>query len=288
MKKCFIFAIALLFMTSFAMAANIPMVNPTGDPSPVTTVVYNAGSTIAAGNVVCWDADASTGDDKNYITTTCGSDGYNIAGVVYPRAIGTLTQGTIAIYGVVDVDVKTASVYTKALLCASGTAGYAQVCADDANAFGMLTASASSSTGTAMIWVEQVGASTGGAVNPTDGPEVWTVPVYSAGALDVGDVVVWTVDDSTGDNDYWVETTTTAETGIVAGVVFPNAIAAGGKGTIAVRGVVDVDCVSVVAGGPICASGTAGAATHCAANKNSFGHATETCGLGTGKAFINP
>ena len=117
--------------------------------------------------------------------------------------------------------------------------------------------------------------------DPKDGPAVWLMPVYnnSGGTLDVGDVVVWDTDASTGDNDNYVNTTTTADTYIVAGVIYPADITAGNSGTIAIRGVVQVDVVSAeqlgVVNGPACTSGTAGAARSCTTNAAMFGHVTQ-------------
>ena len=71
------------------------------------------------------------------------------------------------------------------------------------------------------------------------GPEVWVDSVYNASNtdFDAGDVVIWTIGDSTGDNDLWV-TTSTASTGaannLIAGVVYPVAIVSGDIGSIAV------------------------------------------------------
>ena len=124
--------------------------------------------------------------------------------------------------------------------------------------------------------------------DPQAGPGVWLVPVYSAGALDVGDVVVWAIDDSTGDNDNYVETTTTAETYLTAGVVFPNGIAAGGTGTIAIKGVVQVDVVSgehggITEGSALCTTTTAGSVKACttAAVNSRLGLATQSASSGT-------
>lgn len=127
--------------------------------------------------------------------------------------------------------------------------------------------------------------------DPNHGPGVWMVPVYSAGALDVGDVVVWAIDDSTGDNDNWVETTTTANTSIVAGVVYPSAISAGGTGTIAIRGVVQVDVEGGIAAGDLlCTSSTAGTAKSCGtqtiAAYGQFGIATSAASSGEVLAVI--
>ena len=120
-----------------------------------------------------------------------------------------------------------------------------------------------------------------------EGPFVWTVPVFnnSGGTMDVGDVAVWQFSSSTGDNDNYVTTTTTADTLLVAGVIYPNDILNQDSGTMAIRGVVSID---VIANGTIgttntgfllCTSGTAGAAQRCsdpATDAEAFGFATST------------
>src|SRR3990167_11398181 len=101
-------------------------------------------------------------------------------------------------------------------------------------------------------------------VDPDDGSpsEVWITPVYnnSGGTLDVGDVVVWDMEQSTGDDDNWVTTTTTAATSLVAGVVYPRDIVSADIGTIAIRGPVAVDAAGSLnsVDGPACTSTTAG------------------------------
>ena len=127
--------------------------------------------------------------------------------------------------------------------------------------------------------------------DPNNGPGVWMIPVHAESALDVGDVVVWDIDASSGDDDNWVETTTTASTGLVAGVVYPNAIDAGGSGTIAIRGVVQVDFDSGGIGAAmslLCTSATAGSATNCNNDANNFGIVTQACTSGSCLAYINP
>ena len=125
----------------------------------------------------------------------------------------------------------------------------------------------------------------------TQFPAVY-IDVYSAGALDAGDVVVWAIDDSTGDNDAWVESTTTADTGIVAGVVWPNAIAAKGTGTIVIYGMAECDASSAGIGsmGTMCTTSTAGAGDSCAATDGSGSYAIATAAISTsaqGKCFVN-
>ena len=50
-------------------------------------------------------------------------------------------------------------------------------------------------------------ASIPGSIDPTAGPEVWVTDVYnnSGSTLDIGDVVVWEIDASTGDNDNYIQ-----------------------------------------------------------------------------------
>lgn len=116
----------------------------------------------------------------------------------------------------------------------------------------------------------------------TTGPAIVTIPVYnnSGGTMDAGDVAVWDIGSSTGDNDNWVTTTTTADTFLVAGVVYPADIAAGDVGTIAVRGVVQVDFGATgtgAAGSLLCSDSVAGAADNCTSStgdKNAFGIVT--------------
>ena len=122
------------------------------------------------------------------------------------------------------------------------------------------------------------------------GPNVALQSVWNNGAstLDVGDVVIWDVDASTGDNDQWVATTTTADTYVVAGVVYPSDITAGSRGTIAVRGPVAVDVLMGLQtlDGQACTSTTAGAAGTCADNGASFGSVI-TPATSTGNSAAN-
>jgi len=107
-----------------------------------------------------------------------------------------------------------------------------------------------------------------GAADPktTDGAANVKIPVYnnSGSALDEGDVVVWDIGSSTGDNDLYVTTTTTANTGLVAGVVSEAGIAAASNGSIIVYGLAKCDLVDgVAAGGLICTGTTAGGGDGC-------------------------
>ena len=130
------------------------------------------------------------------------------------------------------------------------------------------------------------------------GPAIWYVPVYnnSGSALSKNDVVVWDFGSSSGDNDNWVTTNTTADTFIVAGVVWPSDIAASDRGTIAVRGVVKVTIDSdgpqpintAAAGSLLCAGSTAGAGQVCSNNgSDADAFAFTTSNYSTGEASIN-
>ena len=120
------------------------------------------------------------------------------------------------------------------------------------------------------------------------------IPVYnfSSSALGEGDVVVWDVGNSTGDNDLYVNTTTTASTALVAGVVSQGGIAAKSAGSIIVYGLAQCDVgVSGAAAGSILCSGTvAGDGLLCSSTANeSFGYAitSEAIGRnGQGKCFV--
>lgn len=125
------------------------------------------------------------------------------------------------------------------------------------------------------------------------GPENCVTSVYnnSGSALDDGDVVVWDVGSSTGDNDNWVTTTTTADTYLVAGVV-EGTIAIGDSGFITVKGVTNVDTQAAgdlnTVAGLACSSTTAGAARSCRTNEGSnFGIVTTVGASGTANVCVH-
>lgn len=147
MRKVLSILFAILFIAGTAYAANIQsMVNPTAGPEVWITPVYNnSTSTVSVTEVVIWDVDASTGDNDNYINTTTTAGTHLVAGVVYPSDIAAKSAGTIAIGGIVTVEVLAASgAFTDSALCTSTTAGSAKACATAnlANRFGHATASA--------------------------------------------------------------------------------------------------------------------------------------------------
>ena len=298
MRKLLIFAVVFLFMGSIAMAANIPIVDPETNPSPVTTVVYSSAA-VTAGDVVCWAADGSTSYDKNWVDTTCGADAWHVAGVVWPFAIGAGDSGTIAIYGIVPVNLEGSDKLAGSPLCASSTTAKAEGCADDSYIIGITTEDALGGDVIAQTMVNtiNIGSSIPNVVDPVAGPEVWTLPVYSSSLLDVGNVVIWAIQDSSGDNDYWVEESSTADTVLVAGIVWPAPIAAGGTGTIAVRGIVTDETAgttgvegSIDAGDSVCMSSTSGVVHVCTSGseKYSIGHGLATESGGGVLLYINP
>lgn len=125
-----------------------------------------------------------------------------------------------------------------------------------------------------------------------NGPAIWLVPVYNnaSATVSAGDVVIWDIDASTGDNDNWITTSTAGDTGGVAGVVYGSSIAAGNKGTIAVHGVVPVNMQgggnSVK--GPVCTGTVAGKARSCTTTTleaNRFGNVTQA--TTSGVAYVN-
>lgn len=126
----------------------------------------------------------------------------------------------------------------------------------------------------------------------TAGPGVWLIPVYNnlGSTMDAGDVAIWDIGSSTGDNDNWVTTTSTAGTQLVAGVIFPSDIAAGATGTMAIKGVVPVDYATGngtgAAASLICTSTTAGSAGHCTDNNAAFGIVTTAVSGGSVNAYI--
>jgi len=136
------------------------------------------------------------------------------------------------------------------------------------------------------------------AVNGKDGREIWITSVYNnhGATMDAGDVAVWEIDASTGDDDNYVQTTTTADTHLVAGVIWPVDILAGDTGLMVIRGPVPVDTVTcpsgIIAGVALCSSGTGGAAQACSnpttGNNKRFGFAVGSCSGASVQAFVNP
>jgi len=125
----------------------------------------------------------------------------------------------------------------------------------------------------------------------SNGPAIWLVQVYNNDTATVaaGDVLVWEISESTGDNDNYVNVTSTADTQLVAGVVWPSAIAAGAKGTMAVRGVVDCDINAggVASLGTICTSTTEGEGGRCLDDNAAYAIATAAnIGATTGKCMV--
>ena len=124
------------------------------------------------------------------------------------------------------------------------------------------------------------------------GPGIWYLPVYNndSETLDAGQVVVWDIGSSTGDNDNYVVNTTTVDTAIVAGVIWPADIAINDSGTMAIRGVVECNMTNATtAGGVLCTSTEAGAGINCIDNSMKYAIITETVAAGEsvqGKCFV--
>ena len=130
-----------------------------------------------------------------------------------------------------------------------------------------------------------------GAADPrtTDGAAYVTVSVYnnSGSDLDEGDVVVWQVGSATGDNDLYVTTTTTADTGLVAGVVMKDGIATASVGDIIVYGLAQCDIEStplgqVANGALLCTAGTVGDGEPCIVSDNSQAYAIANAAIAAG------
>lgn len=129
----------------------------------------------------------------------------------------------------------------------------------------------------------------------TGGPYVWTVPVHnneSSTTMDVGDVVCWDIDSSTGDDDNYVYICDSADTYIVAGVVYGNDISAGDNGTVAVHGVVSVDYATSggthggAAGALVCNSSSGATAKNCQTDAAAFGIVTTAASSGVATVYL--
>lgn len=156
MKKLYSLILAFLLLGSgLAFAVAIPEGEDAQNGPAVWLVpVYNnSGSSLSAGDVVIWDIDSSTGDDDNYVTTTTTADTVLVAGVVYRNTIAAASNGTIAIRGVVPVNMQTngGGSAVKGPLCTSTTAGKAKSCATDGNKFGIVTTVVSSGSVNAFV-----------------------------------------------------------------------------------------------------------------------------------------
>lgn len=129
----------------------------------------------------------------------------------------------------------------------------------------------------------------------TEGAASVRIPVYnnSGGTLDAGDVVIMDMDASTGDNDLYVTTTTTADTALVVGVVWPADIASTDVGSVVVYGFAECDVNSLGVGenGPICTSTTAGAGRSCTNLDTRGKYAVSTVAItasSQGTCWVNP
>lgn len=129
----------------------------------------------------------------------------------------------------------------------------------------------------------------------TDGAASVKIPVYnnSGATLDAGDVVIANFSASTGDNDLYVTTSTTADTGIVVGVVWPADIASTDVGSVVVYGFAecDVNIGGISVDGPICTSTTAGSGKACTSATAGYRYAVSNVAGGANgqvSCFVNP
>ena len=122
------------------------------------------------------------------------------------------------------------------------------------------------------------------------GPTSLTVPAYnnSGATLTAGDTVIWDINNSTGNDDFWVTTTTTADTQLVAGVVWPGDISANSSGAIVIWGIArcDITSTNLGPGTPICNSATAGEATLCTDEDAAFAMTTEPASASLANCFV--
>ena len=130
-----------------------------------------------------------------------------------------------------------------------------------------------------------------GAMSPksTNGSASEKITIFnnSGSALDRGDVVVYDFDNSTGDDDLYVTTTTTADTLLVAGVVWSNDIAIGDEGSIVVWGFAQCDIAGHFGEGvtsvqPICTSTTAGSGRACQSGNAGASYAISALDISAG------
>jgi len=133
--------------------------------------------------------------------------------------------------------------------------------------------------------------------NPKAGPSLEVTSVYnnSGGDLEVGTVVIWDIDSSTGDDDNYVNTSTT-ESDLVAGVVYGSSCITASACNIVTRGPVDVDLEAgangnCAADALLCVGSVAGDAQTCttvANNKHAFARCVATGAAGgTVKAYVH-
>lgn len=129
---------------------------------------------------------------------------------------------------------------------------------------------------------------------PSTGNEAWNMQVFnnSGAVLDAGDVVIWDIDSSTGDEFMYVDTTETAGTGPIAGVVL-DTIGISSTGTITVYGYAVVDTQpgngATGPGTPMTTSGTTGdARSDVSATHRILGYSLVATSSGSTIVFVVP
>jgi len=160
MKKILSLTAVLLFGTvAVANAWFAADPKATNGAANIKIPVYNnASSELAAGNVVAWDIDGSTGDNDLYVALEDANDTGIVAGVVWPAAIAANSSGTIVVYGFAECDVDSGGVAENGLLCTSneGSGGEGKGCAatDGSGAYAVAPALiAGNSQGTCFVTV---------------------------------------------------------------------------------------------------------------------------------------
>lgn len=130
--------------------------------------------------------------------------------------------------------------------------------------------------------------------SPSDSGERWLMNVYnnSGAALDDGDIVIWDIDASTGDDYMYVDTIETQDTGPIAGVV-NGSISTAEVGQIVIYGQKDVDLAGIRNGGigvTVTTSTTTGSGEPIGGAKYYVGFLMETVAKGTSSAsiMVNP
>lgn len=146
------------------------------------------------------------------------------------------------------------------------------------------------SVGNAQAWFAADAKTTNGAASVS-------IPIYndddSSSDWDAGDVIVLDASDSTGDNDLYGTRTTTADTGLVVGVVWPSAITNGNVGSVVVYGFAECDlsALGIAADSPICTSTTAGAGDACSSGTAGYRYAVSNIAGAAStqvSCFVNP
>ena len=152
-KSLFLVAVLSMFLMTAGNAQAWFAADPrtTEGAANVKIPVFNNGSSsIAAGNVVALDADASTGDNDLYVALEDANDTSIVIGVVWPDAISAGSAGSVVVYGFAECDIDGAGVDENGLICTSnsGSGGLGKTCSTNSAAYAMATVDNAGSTQT--------------------------------------------------------------------------------------------------------------------------------------------